>query len=359
MGEKSIIPFGPQHPALAEPIHLRLVVEDEKVIEALPSLGYVHRGLERLIETKDYKQNVYVVERICGICSCMHAMAYCQGIEELMDIQIPPRAKYLRVIWAELHRMHSHLLWLGLLADAFGFESLFMQIWRLRERVMDIQEATAGNRVIVSVNIIGGVKRDIDAQMASWILKTLDEIQRQLDDIKDVVSNNYTIKQRTVGVGVLTAQRAYELGTVGPMLRASGIAQDMRMTGYAAYGELGFEPVVEKEGDSYARTLVRIREIYQSMDLIRKALSTMPEGELAVKVRGNPDGEVISRVEQSRGEVLYFIKANGGKALDRLRIRTPTFANMAALMEMLPGSRLADVPVLVLTIDPCVSCTER
>lgn len=356
---KSFIPFGPQHPVLPEPIHLRLVVEDERVIEALPSVGYVHRGLERMVEVKSVNQMIYVVERICGICSCMHAMAYCQGIEELMSVEIPDRAKYLRTIWAELHRMHSHLLWLGLLADAFGYESLFMQTWRIRERIMDILDRTAGNRVIISVNVIGGVRRDIDGEMKKWVLETLDGIEKDLREIYDVMKDDYTVKKRTVGVGAISTQDACELGLVGPMLRGSGVASDIRMTGYAAYKDLGFEPVVENGGDSYARMMVRMKELFQSIGLIRKAFSQMPEGELAVKVRGNPNGEVISRVEQSRGEVLYYLKADGTKNLKRLRVRTPTFSNMAALFKILPGSALSDVPVLVLTIDPCISCTER
>ncbi len=359
MSDRSIIPFGPQHPVLPEPIHLRLVVENEKVVEALPAVGYVHRGLEKLVDVKSTDQMVYVVERICGICSCMHALAYCQGIEELMGVDVPERAKYLRVIWAELHRMHSHVLWLGLLADAFGYESLFMQTWRIREKIMDLLDRTAGNRVIISVNVVGGVRRDIDDELKKWVLENLNTIERDLREIFNIMKDDFTIKKRTVGIGVISAEEAYELGMVGPMLRASGVGQDVRMTGYAAYKDLDFRPVVEKDGDSYARMMVRLRELFQSIELIRKALERMPQGEINVNVKGNPEGEVISRVEQPRGEVLYYIKANGSKNLERLRVRTPTFANVAALLKIVPGSQLADVPVLILTIDPCVSCTER
>lgn len=360
MSDKSTIPFGPQHPVLPEPIHLKLVIEDEKVVEAYPAFGFVHRGLEMLAQKKDINQMVYVVERVCGICSAMHGQAYCQGIESLLNIEVPERAKYLRVIWAELHRIHSHLLWLGLMADAFGFENLFMLTWKIREKIMDILEATSGNRVIISVNVIGGVRKDINSEQAKWILSELSQIEKDLKEVNDIVKNNYSIKERTVGVGVLSKEDAFELGATGPMAKGSGLNIDLRTTGYAAYGELDFEPVVETGGDTYARNLVRMREIFQSIDLVRQALNKMPDGELAVKVKGNlPAGEVISRVEQSRGEVFYYIKSNGGKFLDRLRIRTPTFANMAPLLKVLPGSSLADVPVLVLTIDPCISCTER
>ncbi len=141
---RTIIPFGPQHPVLPEPIHLDLVVEDEKVVEARPSIGFVHRGLEKLVEKKDYLEFVYVAERICGICSFIHGQTYCQAVEAIMDIPVPPRAHYLRTVWGELSRIHSHLLWLGLMADGMGFESLFMHSWRVRERVLNIVEATTG-----------------------------------------------------------------------------------------------------------------------------------------------------------------------------------------------------------------------
>ena len=356
---RTVIPFGPQHPVLPEPLHLKLVMQDERIIEAIPAIGYVHRGLEKLTELKEFTQVTYIVERICGICSCMHALSYCQGIESLMNIQIPDRARFLRVIWAELHRIHSHLLWMGLLADSFGFESLFMQIWRNREKVMDIMEETAGSRVIISVNTIGGTRRDISKEL---LLKTkiiIEEIKEDMKRIDHVFLDDYTVKHRLVGVGVLTRETAYRLGTVGPMARASGINQDHRTTGYAAYGELEFEPVVLQDGDSYTRTVVRMKEIYQSINLIEQAIDKLPDGEIATPFKGNPTGEVIVRVEQPRGEVLYYIRANGTKNLERLRIRTPTFANIPTLLQMLPGSELADVPVLILTIDPCISCTER
>uniref|UniRef100_A0A7C5V1B2 NADH-quinone oxidoreductase subunit D n=1 Tax=Caldicellulosiruptor owensensis TaxID=55205 RepID=A0A7C5V1B2_9FIRM len=359
MGKRTIVPFGPQHPVLPEPLQLRLVLEDEKVVEAIPAIGYVHRGLEKLAEEKDINQNIYVVERVCGICSFQQALAYCQGIEELMGIEVPDRARYLRVIWAELHRLHSHHLWLGLLADAFGFESLFMQCWRNRELVMDLMEATAGSRVIISTNIIGGVRRDIDLDKQKFILNNLAKLEEELKKIEGSFLNDYTVKKRLVGVGVLTKQEAYELGCVGPMARASGISMDLRTLGYAAYGELDFEPVVENDGDCYARLKVRLRECYQSIDLIRQAISKMPEGEISTPVKGFPNGEVISRVEQPRGEDVYYIKANGTKNLERLRIRTPTFANIPALIKLLQGVDFANVPMLVLTIDPCISCTER
>jgi ech hydrogenase subunit E len=356
---RTIIPFGPQHPVLPEPVHLDLVVEDEKVIEARPSIGFIHRGLEKLVERKDYIEFVYVAERICGICSFIHGQTYCQAIESMMNLQVPPRAVYLRTIWGELSRLHSHLLWLGLMADGMGFESLFMHSWRVREKVLDIIEATTGGRVIFGSCKIGGVRRDLDAEAVKNMGGQLDIIEQQIREITKVFLNDRSVQARLVGIGVLSRADAYELGCVGPTLRASGIRQDARQFGYAAFKDLEFEPVTRAEGDSYARCAVRCGELFESVKLIRQALAKLPEGEIEVKVSGNPNGEIITRTEQPRGEVVYHLKANGSKNLQRFRVRTPTFANLPAMLKLLQGCDLADVPVLVLTIDPCISCTER
>lgn len=358
---KTVIPFGPQHPVLPEPIHLKLTVVDERVIEAIPNLGYVHRGLEKLADVRDVHQMIQVVERVCGICSMIHAHCYCMGVEELMAVEAPPRAQYLRVIWSEVHRIQSHLLWLGLFADSFGFESLFMQFWRIREKIMDISEATTGNRVIVSVNVIGGVRRDLNPEQLRWMLGQLEWVEDEVKRLEATMMDDYTVKKRTVGKGMLPHATAYELGAVGPTSRGSGVAQDARQIGYAAYGELYFEPVVETGGDCYARAQVRFREVFSSIELISRAIGKLPAGEVRTKVKGAnpPRGETVVRVEQPRGELLYYIKGSGEKNLDRVRIRTPTFANIPPLLSMLPGVYLSDVPVVTLSIDPCISCTER
>src|SRR5664280_919708 len=295
---RTVIPFGPQHPVLPEPIHLDLVVEDERVLEARPSIGFIHRGLEKLVEKKDYIEFTYIAERICGICSFIHGQTYCQAIEAIMNIAVPPRALYLRTVWGELSRIHSHLLWLGLMADAVGFESLFMHSWRVREQVLDIIEATTGGRVIFGSCKIGGVRRDIDAAGISDMLRKLETIEQEIRRITKVFINDSSIKSRLCGVGVLSREEAYDLGCVGPTLRGSGVAQDMRQLGYAAFADLQVEPITRTEGDSYSRCAVRCDELLQSIDLIRKAMSKIPAGEIEIKVTGNPSGEVTMRTEQ-------------------------------------------------------------
>ena len=359
MGKQSIIPFGPQHPVLPEPIHLDLVIEDEKIVEAIPSIGFVHRGLEGLVKKKDFNEMTYIVERTCGICSFMHGMGYCEAVENVMNVEVPDRGRYLRTIWAEMSRIHSHLLWLGLLADAFGFESLFYQCWRMREKVLDIFEITTGGRCIFAVNKIGGVLKDIDAEMLNTMLEVFEEMEAELKTIRKTFLFDYTVESRLKGVGILTKEQAHNLGAAGPFARASGINMDMRTRGYGAYADLDFEPITSDIGDSFARCDVRIREIFQSIDLIRQMIGKMPAGEISAIVKGNPNGEYFMRVEQPRGEAIYYVKANGTKFLDRMRVRTPTFANLPGMLETLKGADLADVPLLILTIDPCISCTER
>ncbi len=287
-------------------------------------------------------------------------MSVVEAMERLWPVELAPRTKYLRTIWAEMARAHSHLLWLGLLADAFGFESMFLQFWRIRERVLDLIEMTCGHRVIPSVNVVGGVRRDISPEQKKVIMDALPVIRKESEDLIKVVTNDYTVKARTVGVGVVTKEQAIALGCVGPVLRASGVREDARLTKYHAYGDLNFEPIVEHSGDCYARALVRARELLQSVDLQMEALNKLPEGEIAVKTKGNPPAnEAIMRTEAPRGELFYYAKGNGTRNLERMKIRTPTFANLPSLLVMLPGCQLADVPVIVLSIDPCICCMER
>lgn len=359
MGKRSVVPFGPQHPVLPEPIHLDLVLQDETVVDVVPSIGFVHRGLESLVSKRDYQEYEYVAERTCGICSFGHGLGYVEAVEKCMGVQVPERAKYLRTIWSEMSRIHSHLLWCGLMADAFGFENLFYQCWRIREKNLDLVEMTTGARLIYSVNQVGGVHRDITPDMQKVILSNLAEVESELKDIQRTFMEDYSVQQRTRGVGVLTKQQAHDLGCCGPMARASGIARDIRQLGYEAYGDIDFEPVVATDGDNYARCDVRIREVFQSIDIIRQAIAKLPDTELNVPVKGNPNGEAFIRIEQPRGEAIYYVEGNGTKFLNRFRLRTPTFANLAGMCETMKGAAYADIPLLVVTIDPCISCTER
>lgn len=359
MSKQSIIPFGPQHPVLPEPIHIDLVLEDEKVVEAVPSIGFVHRGLEMLAEKRDFNDYQYVVERTCGICSFGHGLGYCETLEAIFNAEVPERAKFLRTFWFEMSRIHSHLLWLGLLADAFGFDALFMQAWRMREKVLDMFEESTGGRVIFSVNKIGGVLKDMDSSMINSFVDILNDMEKGIIKMTNVFLNDYSVQKRLKGVGILTKEDAHRLSAAGAMVRASGIEMDMRKTGYEAYDKIDFDIITSNDCDGYARCAVRIGEIFQSIEIIRQCAQKMPQGAICNPQKGNPNGEAFVRIEQPRGETIYYAKANGTKFLERFRIRTPTFTNIQSLIHILPGSELADVPIQVLTIDPCISCTER
>ena len=359
MGKRTIVPFGPQHPALPEPVHLDLELEDETVVRAVPSIGYVHRGLEKLVEQRDYQQMTYVMERVCGICSFGHGYGYTSAVEGLMKIDVPERADVLRVVFHELSRVHSHLLWLGLLADGLGFDSLFMQCWRIREKVLDIFEEVTGGRVIVSYCRIGGVQSDISPEMARKIVSMVDSIEDEVRKTGVVFMKDTSVRNRLRGVGVISRDDMVELCGVGPTARGSGVDNDVRNTS-ETYKSLGFSPVVYDEGDCLARCLVRVDELIQSLDIIRNGLRNLPEGEWRIPVKGNPPaGEYAFRVEQPRGEAFYYVQGNGTKNLARARVRTPTNINIPAMTRMLQGCSLQDVSMIVITIDPCISCTER
>ena len=285
MAIQSVIPFGPQHPVLPEPIHIDLVLEDEKVVEAIPSVGFVHRGLEMLAEKRDFNDYQYVVERTCGICSFGHGLAYCEALEKIFDAEVPQRAKYLRTFWFEMSRIHSHLLWLGLLADAFGFDALFMQAWRMREKVLDMFEASTGGRVIFSVNKIGGVLKDMDSSMIHGFIGVFDSMEKDLRKMTNVFLKDCTVQKRLKGVGILTKEDAYRLSAAGAMARASGLEYDMRKTGYEAYGDIDFDIITSNDCDGYARCEVRIGELFQSISILRQIAQKSRRVQYAIRKR--------------------------------------------------------------------------
>jgi ech hydrogenase subunit E len=339
-----------------------LVVQDEKVIDVIPQIGFIHRGLEKLVETRDIHQYIYVAERICGICAFGHSYGYAQCVERLMGAEVPQRAEYLRTIMHELSRVHSHLLWMGLAADAFGFESLFMHCWRLRERILDIFEAVAGGRVILSYTLLGGVTKDIDAPMLQAIKDKVNSIKKEYKEICNAFLKDTSVKNRLVGVGYISPEDAKEYTMVGPFARASNVNNDVRCLGQGAYGALAeFQPILSTEGDCYGRVKVRAEEVIQSIEIVEELIDKIPDGPVHIPVKGAPaaGSEATNILEQPRGEVFYYCSGNGTKNLERMRIRTPTAQNIAGMTMALKGCDLADVNMIVLTIDPCISCTER
>ncbi|WP_119071664.1 hydrogenase large subunit [Aggregatilinea lenta] len=360
-GDKFIIPIGPQHPALKEPGHFAFTVDGEIVTSATVRLGYVHRGIEKGAESRTYVQNMYLVERICGICSHIHATVFCQGAEKLAEVEVPPRARAIRTLIAEMERIHSHLLWLGVAAHEAGFDMLFMYTWRDRETVMNLLEGITGNRVNYSANVLGGVKCDITPEIDASIRTGMDFLEERTQHYLEVVTTDAMFLRRTQGIGLMSQEQTESLGIVGPTARASGVARDVRVDSpYAAYPEFPVTMVIDPAGDLLARCVVRVKELFECYRVIRAILDQMPDGELTTRMpRRIKPGETISRAEAPRGELLYFIKSNGTDTPERVKVRTPTLPAMASVAASAVGHQLADIPMIISGIDPCFSCNDR
>lgn len=359
--EKFVVPIGPQHPALKEPGHFEFTVDGEIVTNATARLGFVHRGMEKGAEDRTWAQDLYLMERVCGICSHVHAMAFALGVEKLAKVQAPPRAQAIREVIAELERIHSHLLWLGVAAHEGGFDTLFMFSWRDREIVMDLLEAISGNRVNYSANVLGGVKIDISEKQADEVRRGLDQLEVRTAHYMKVVTEDETFLGRTRNIGLMSFEEATLLGAIGPTGRASGVLRDVRVDSpYAGYPEFPVKIITSDAGDLEARFVVRINELYESYRVIREILDHMPAGDLTVRVpRRIPEGETISRVEAPRGELLYFLKSNGSEKPERVKVRTPSLCNWASVLTTAVGHKLADMPMILAGIDPCFSCNDR
>jgi NADH-quinone oxidoreductase subunit D len=358
---KFVVPIGPQHPALKEPGHFEFGVDGEIVTSARMRLGYVHRGIEKACEEQNWIQDLYLLERICGICSHSHATAYAIGVEKLAQVEVSERAHAIRELFAGLERIHSHLLWLGVAAHEAGYDTLFMYSWRDRETVMDILEQIGGNRVNYSISVLGGVKEDIEPQDADAIRKGMIFLEERINHYLDVVTTDQMFLQRTRGIGHMTREQAEFLGILGPTARASGVVRDVRVEApYGTYTRFPVSLVTEEAGDIEARFKVRLREMIVSTHAIRTIVDNLPEGELAVKMpRRIPAGETISRVEAPRGELFYYIKSNGTDKPERIKVRTPSLCNWTYVLTSAIGRQLADVPLLLAGMDPCFSCNDR
>ncbi|MFA5097877.1 MAG: nickel-dependent hydrogenase large subunit [Candidatus Margulisiibacteriota bacterium] len=354
-------PVGPQHPALKEPEFFSFDVDGEKVVSADIRLGYSHRGIEKGCEERTYIQALYLVERICGICSHSHATVFCQGVEELMGLEVPKRSLYIRTIVGELERIHSHLLWLGVAAHEVGYDTMFMYSWRDREIVMDLLELATGNRVNYSMNTIGGVRRDITKDQGQKLKEGIDALEKKVIYYLNVGIQEKTFMMRVKDVGVIPKDVTEKLAACGPTARGSGVPLDARRDDpYAAYGEIPFEVVTSDKCDVLGRTLVRIGEVLESCKIIKYAIDNLPEGPIAVKApRKVPEGEVFARYETPRGELVHYIKSNGTEKPERVKVRAPSLGNVLPVKYMLEGYNIADIPIILAAIDPCFSCADR
>ena len=356
-----IIPIGPYHPALEEPVHARLIVEGETIKDAEVFIGYNHRGIEKLAQERNFIQTIVLVERVCGICSHSHALTYAMCLENIAGMEVPKRGQYIRVIVEELERIHSHLLWLGIACHIIGHDSLFMQIWKDRERTMDTLERVTGNRVNYGMNTVGGARRDLDDDVRRMILEAMDDLEQKMGPITHFLTTDKTVAMRTKGVGVLTTEDALRLGTVGPHARASGVDIDVRRDApYSSYDDFEFDVPVQQSCDVYARVVIRVLEIYESMKIIRQAVENLPEGpiNLGNKIPRIPAGQFVARHEAPRGHLVYKVVTDGGQTNARVSIHVPTFKTAPTVPVMLRGNSVADAGLIVASIDPCFSCLD-
>ncbi|HWR04835.1 MAG TPA: nickel-dependent hydrogenase large subunit [Humidesulfovibrio sp.] len=355
------LPVGPLHVALEEPMYFDIQVEGETVRGVELAAGHVHRGMEALAMQRNYFQNITLTERVCSLCSNSHPATYCMAVENLSGLAVPERARYLRVIADETKRIASHLFNVGIMAHLTGFDSLFMHAMEVREIMQDAKEGVYGNRMNLGQCVIGGCRRDIDDDTAAFLSGQLEQLKPQLDELYGVFERDPLIRTRTRGIGLLPFEEARRHAVVGPVARASGVAYDVRRKApYAMYPELDFEVQTDSKGDVHSRALLRLREAVESVKIIEQCLRQMPAGPIATDgMPLIPPGEAVARSEAPRGEVFYYVRSDGTDTPQRLKWRVPTYMNWEALQVMLANCQVADIALIVNSIDPCVSCTER
>ncbi len=356
------VPLGPLHMTSDEPGHFRLYVDGEHIVDADYRLFYVHRGMEKLAEGRmNYDQVTFLADRICGICGYAHNVAYSTSIERALEIDVPIRAQYIRTILLEIERLHSHLLNLGLACHFVGFDTGFMHFFRVREKAMKMAEMLTGSRKTYGVNLIGGVRRDILKEHRALITQVLGELKKEVADLVSMLLDTPNILQRTQNIGRLEPQVARDFSPVGPTLRGSGFARDIRVIHpYCAYDQVPWH-VVSKDGcDVLSRTVNRAEEFFESISLIERCLDAMPEGPVLTEgFKYKPYKFALGYVEAPRGEDIHWSMLGDNQKIYRWKCRASSYNNWPSLRYMLRGNTISDAPLIVASIDPCYSCTER
>jgi membrane-bound hydrogenase subunit alpha len=369
-----IIPIGPTHPALKEPVMFTFRMDGEVIRDVDFAPGQTHRGIEWMGMRRNPVQIVHLTDRICGICGVSHTLAFSRAVEQVAGIEVPERADYIRTIIAEFERIQSHLLWAGVAAHELGFDSLLHLTWRVREQSMDVIENLTGNRVNYALVQVGGVRRDIVPEQHRIIEDCLSTYEGLLGKLLDLFLHDKTIAMRCRNVGLLSKDDALKLCTVGPTARASGVNVDLRQDyPYCAYGDLDVRAILpdqhlgETRGDVYDRIVVRLLEVGQSCGIVRQCLSEMPSGEITAEPKlakllaicKKARGEAIGRVEAPRGECFHYVVMEGKEAPTAWKVKASSYSNLMSWIPMLRGEQIADIPIVVASIDPCLSCTDR
>jgi membrane-bound hydrogenase subunit alpha len=357
---KPVLAVGPFHPLQEEMEYFQLTVDGEIVTDIDVRISYNHRGIERISETLQYDQVPYLVSRICGICSASHPLAYINAVEELAGVKAPERAQYIRVIINELERIHSHLLWVGLGGHFIGYDTVFMWAWKYREPVLDLLEAITGNRNNYGNVRVGGCREDIPDELIPKILQELDIIEKKTEMLTKAVLDDPVLHARLKGVGILKKEDAIKYAVTGPTARGSDVKIDVRHDDpYAAYGDLDWKVISQPEGDVFAKAVVRLLEIFESIKMTREALKKIPKGPIAVEVKQIPPGEGCGHAEAPRGETFHYVRSDGGNRPIRHKVRAPSYVNVPSFKASCLGQHISDVTLTLASVDPCYSCTER
>lgn len=362
--DELVINMGPQHPATHGVLRVVLKLDGERVVDADVMIGYLHRGVEKLCESRDWTQIVLITDRMDYVASATNNLAYCETVEKLMSLEVPRRARYVRTILAELQRLASHLVWVGSHAMDIGAVTVFLYGLRERELILDLFEEFCGARLTYNSMRIGGLPLDIPSGWDKKVLQFCNVMLQKLPEYEVLLTHNRIWLERTREVGVISGPEAVAIGLSGPPLRASGIPRDVRKDEpYAAYDEMQFEIPLGTRGDTYDRYLVRLEEMRQSVRIIRQATEGIPEGPIVGKVPRlikPPAGETYHANESPKGEIGYFI-ASDGKATSpyRFRVRPPSFCNLQALPRLVRGHLVADVIALIGTIDIVLGEVDR
>lgn len=360
--DKNTIPLGPFHPLLEEAEYFTLIVDGETVVDIDLEIGWMHRGHERISETKSFTQSIYLVERICGICSTSHPLACVHAIEDIDNIEIPIRARYIRTLIGELERIHSHLLWLGLAGHFIGYDTLWMWAWKYREPVLQMFEIISGNRNHYGMMRVGGVAKDVDPEKIPGLSNILIELEQKLNMIAKAANDDPVLHTRLKGVGILSKQAAIDFCAVGPVARASGIHTDVRKDEPTdAYDLVEFNEVVLNNGDVYDKLILRVVEMLESIKIVRQCLEKLKaeKGPFINNIKEISPGEGIGRYEAPRGEVFHYIRSDGTNRPVRHKVRAPSFSNIPTFQASCKGIPIADALITLAAVDPCYCCTER
>lgn len=358
-----VINMGPQHPSTHGVLHLKVWLDGETVKKVQPHLGYIHRSIEKMSESLSYRNFIFATSRMDYLAAHINNEACALTVEKGLQLEVPDRAKYIRTILAELTRLQSHLLWWGCTGLDLGAVTPFFYAFRERESIMEIMEETCGARLTQNFMVPGGVMYDIHPNFQKRTKDVLNQIKGKFQEYDNIMTGNVIFENRTKGVGFLSKEDAISYGVTGPTARASGVSCDIRkLIPYSAYNQVQFDEILDTGGDCYARYMIRMHEMKQSVSIIEQLIDNIPEGEFQAKTKNViklPKGEFYQRVETPRGELGVFIVSDGAASPYRIKYRSPGFSNLSALPLMAKGGKIGDLVAIMSTIDLVIPDIDR